>query len=127
MKKRKSDIFKHSHVRPNGIGLKHHANVPPVGWHNLVRIARENQFVVEDNLPRVRHFQSRNALKGSGLTATAGTEEGVKFAGRNIETDAVHGPDRSLVGDKVFLEVAYGQHSRLRYCAPNGSVIVGLG
>src|SRR4029077_6252336 len=112
VKKRERNIFKHGHVGPNGIGLKHHANVPAVGGHDDVCAPRKNQLVAECDFARIRHFQSRDTLKGGGLAAAARTEKSVKLSGSNIETDTVHSPNGRFIGDKVFLEVAYGQHSR---------------
>ena len=62
-------IFRHSHVGPQRVALKHHSRVA------LVRRDMGHILIAEKNLPRVGHVKTRNVPEQGRLATTARTQQ----------------------------------------------------
>jgi hypothetical protein len=82
-------------MRPNRVGLKHHAESPFVrGEENTLRRRRHNR-AIDQNLALVRFFQSSDEPKRRGFAAPRRTEQSKDLAGPNRETDVIDRIDAS--------------------------------
>ena len=79
-----SDVFKHGHVRENGIGLKHHVHGPLIG--------RDGRHVdaINEYLAFTGHFKARQHAQQRGLSTARWAEEGEEFPTRNFQGHAIH-------------------------------------
>src|SRR5271169_6748500 len=77
------DVFRHGHMRPEGIALKHHASVAAMG--------REpgDVLVAEEYPALVRNVKARQTAQESGFAAAAGAEEKEQLPRIDFEIEAV--------------------------------------
>src|SRR5712692_3095277 len=73
-RERKRDIFGDRHVRPDRVGLKHHADAAPINRYVHAGGAIEQRLAVHGDAPVVRRLQARNGTQGGGLAAAGGAE-----------------------------------------------------
>src|SRR5688572_31204816 len=86
----KSDIIEDAEVRPDGIGLKNHADAPFVDRDKDALLLREDLSVSDRDLPAVRRLQPGNGAQGGRLTATAGPQERIELPFADFERDSFH-------------------------------------
>ena len=72
-----SHIFKHGHVRPHGVGLEHHADVPALRGHKSIFPA--HQLIADEHLAAGGLFKARNDAQHGGFAAARGAQEGDEF------------------------------------------------
>ena len=75
-------------MRPDGVGLKHHADVAPLRRNECAVGGAINGLIVDQNFAGHRLFQSGDAAKRRGFAAAARAEQGKQFALANFEGDA---------------------------------------
>ena len=86
---REGHVLEHRQMRPNGIGLEHHADIAVIGLHNDPGFGIEDHHVVDRNEPGFRRFQPRDAAQRRGLAAAGGTEQRHQLPLRDLEADAI--------------------------------------
>ena len=71
-------IFKHGHVRPHGVGLEHHADVPALRGHKSIFPAHQ---LIADVTPRplVGFSKPGDDAQHGGFAAARGAQEGDEF------------------------------------------------
>src|SRR2546422_6039798 len=72
---RKGRVLEDVHVRPDGVGLEHHAEAAPVGRDEDVARRGIDDAVADADLARARPLQARARAQGRGLAAAARTEQ----------------------------------------------------
>ena len=87
---RKRDVFGHGHMRPDGVGLKHHADVALVRRHEQPFGGHDHGLIAEKNIARVGMFQTGDHAQRRGLAAAARTEQGEDLAVVNVEGKILH-------------------------------------
>ncbi len=83
-------ILRHRHVRPQRVGLEHHARVALVGR----RVG--DILAVEGDAPLGRVDEPRDHAQQRGLAAAGRPEQEEQLAGLDGQVDAVHGSGRGL-------------------------------
>src|SRR5207237_1327019 len=66
---REGGVLKYVHVRPDGVGLEHHAEIAPVGCNEDALLRRIDQPTISFDLARGRLLQPRNRAQRRGLAA----------------------------------------------------------
>ncbi len=77
---RKGDVFRHGHVRPNRIGLKHHADVALIGRQQPSAVTDHDRLIAEKDIAGVGCLQTGDHAQGGGLTAAARAEQSENLA-----------------------------------------------
>ncbi len=112
---RKGRVLKHVHVRPDGVGLEHHAEAAPVGRDEDVPGRGIDHAIADADLARPRPLQARDRAQRRGLAAAAGPQQREQLPLRHFESDVLRSLDdlAALVG--VFGEQPFDfQHAVLR-------------
>src|ERR1019366_1561890 len=86
---RERDIFEHRHVRPNRVGLKHHADVPVVWLNHHARVGIEHDLAVDRDAAALRCFQAGDAAQSRGLAATGGAQKRYQLPVGDLEIDMI--------------------------------------
>src|SRR5471032_280071 len=73
-RQRKAQVFRHGHVREQGVILEHHADIP------LVRRNVVDRAAAQLNFTRRRGFETREHHQAGGLARAGRTEQGKEFA-----------------------------------------------
>src|SRR5262245_48688575 len=106
-----ADIFGDGHVRPDRVGLKHHADFPLLRRKITPGTGRKDGFVVERDTPRIGFLQSRDATHQCGLPRTAGTQQDKELFFTDFKIDAVQGRHRLLARFEVLAQPGDSNHS----------------
>src|SRR5258708_5114285 len=88
---RKGRVLKHVHVRPDGVGLEHHAEAAPVGRDEDVPGRGIDHAVADADLARPRPLQARDRAQRRGLAAAAGAQQRKQLPLRYFEADILRG------------------------------------
>jgi len=96
-------------VRPNGIGLKYHADVSAVDGNKEIALARVDDLVADLDFSSRGFFQAGDAAQGCRFAAAAWPQQGDQAAGRDFKTDVI---DRSRVGGKFLGQMGHSDHGR---------------
>ena len=88
LRQRISDVLKNRHMRPDGVGLKDHADVAPLRRNECAVRRAVNRMIVDQNFPGQRLLQSGDAAKRRRFAAAARTEQGKQFALAHFEGHA---------------------------------------
>ncbi len=119
---REGDVVEHGHVRPDRVGLEHHAQAALVGRHvHVPAVARGEQDAVTDgDAAAVRLLQAGDGAQRRGLAAARGAEQGEQLALLDLEADVVDGEHRGrplallrLVAGEGLHEVVDGEHEEV--------------
>ncbi len=112
---RKGRVLEDVHVRPDGVGLEHHAEAAPVGRDEDVARRRIHHAVADADLPCARPLQARDRAQGRGLAAAARTEQSEQLPLRHLECHVLRGAHDLAAFVGVFGEKAFDfQHAILR-------------
>src|SRR5438876_2264778 len=90
---REGGVLKYVHVRPDGVGLEHHAEIAPVGCNEDALLRRIDQPTIGFDLAGSRLLQPRNRAQRRGLAAPRGSEQREQLTLRHLERDVLHGFD----------------------------------
>ena len=101
---RKRGVLKDVHVRPDGVGLKHHAEIALVGRNENGPARRIDRAPADLNLARSGLFQARDRAQRRGLAAARGAKQREQLALRHLERDVLHRLDRAAALVGVFGE-----------------------
>src|SRR5439155_12526939 len=107
---RKGDVFKDVQMRPDGVGLKHHADVALVRRDGDAARGREDQIVADKNLSFVRLLQTSHGAQGRRLAAATGSEQGIELPRLHFEADAADGVHGAAVGLVAEMEIRNANH-----------------
>ena len=105
-------VLPHGHVRPDRIGLKHHAEVAQARRHQDAAFGRRYDPAGNVDFTRCRVLQPRDAAQRRGLAAAGGTEQNHDLAGRHGKTDAI---DRRPADRKMLAQVGDFEGCRHRF------------
>ena len=97
-RKRERDIFEHRQMRPDRVGLEHHADIAVVRFDRQLRRAVEHRLSVDLDPAFLRRFQAGDAAQRGGLAAAGGAEQGDQLAVGDLEADMV---DDGLVAEAL--------------------------
>src|SRR5262245_6694452 len=106
-----ADIFGDGHVRPDRVGLKHHADFPLLRRTITSWTGRKDGFVVESDTARIGLLQSRDAAHQRGLPRTAGSQQDKELFFTDLKIDAVQGRYRLLARFEVLAQTGDGNHN----------------
>ncbi len=99
---RKGHVLEHVHVRPDRVGLKHHAEIAPVGRDEDTLGGREHDASAKLDLAALRPLQSGDGAQRRGLAAAARPEQREQGAVGHIERHVLCGFDGLTVGACIF-------------------------
>ncbi len=112
---RKGRVLEDVHVRPDGVGLEHHAEAAAVGRDEDTIRRRIHDAIRNTDLPRAGPLQARDRAQGRGLAAAARPQQREQLPLRHLECHVLRGAHdlAALVG--VFGEEPCDfQHAILR-------------
>src|SRR4030095_5535099 len=102
-------------MRPNGIGLKHHAELAllrrdPTWW-----IVRRKDSTCNANIATIRCFEPRDATKQGGFPGAAGTDDNEQLAFGDIQVERLDRGNDAVAHVKTFMQAANGDHAPLSF------------
>src|SRR5262245_29528989 len=106
-----ADVFGDSHVRPDRVGLKHHADFPLLGRKVTLRAGRKDGLVVESDTPRIGLLQSRDAAHQCGLPRTTRSQQDKVLFFTDLKIYAIQGRHRLLARFEVLTQTGDRNHS----------------
>ena len=111
------DVLLDVEMRKDRVGLKHHIGRPAIGRKLRLRLP------VDEDLPRIRHLESRQQAQQRGLAAAGGAEQREELAGADVEAEIIDGAQMPEVArDAADLDEALGRAhaagARSRVAAP---------
>src|SRR4029077_11621920 len=118
---RERDVFKNRHVRPDRVGLKHHADVASFRRHVDAPIGRDYHAAGDLHLSGIGLFKARDHAQGRRLAAAAGSKQGDHFALLDFERDVIDSGELA----EYFDEVSYFEKS-LAHELPKTSMSNGI-
>ena len=83
-------IVEDGHVRPDGVGLEHHAEPAPFGRHEEVAGGVAHDFPADADAPAAVLLQARDHPQGRRLAAARWAQQGEEFPGFHAQVDGVH-------------------------------------
>ena len=108
---RKGDVLEHVHVRPDRVGLEHHAEVALVGRDEDPLARRVDEASGDLDLARGRLLQPGDRAQRRGLAAAGGAEQREQLALRHVERHVLRGLDHGAVLVGIFGEQrSHAQH-----------------
>ena len=90
-------------MRPDGVGLKHHADAASFGSDEEIASGGADQDVANGDLAAVGPLQAGDAAQQRGLTRAAEPEQDEKLLVADINADVVDGMHRVAAG-LVYLQ-----------------------
>src|SRR5947209_10649524 len=112
MAQRVVDVLAHRHVRPDRVGLEHHADIARTRRHVHATLRRRDFIAADRDRAGGRLLQAGNAAQRRGLAATGRPEQHDDLAGRDAEADIVdrRAPDCELLAQ--MRDDQFGGHSK---------------
>ena len=108
---RKRHVLEDVHVRPDGVGLEHHAEIALVRRDENALVRRIDEPAGDLDLARNRLLQPGDRAQRRGLAAARRPEQREQFALRHLERDVLRGFDRATALVGVFGEErSYAEH-----------------
>src|SRR5262245_13357581 len=106
-----ADIFGDGHVRPDRVGLKHHADFPLLRRKATSRTGGKDGSVIESDTPCIGLLQSRDAAHQRGLPRTAGSQQDKELFFTDLKIDPIQGRYRLVPRFEVLAQTGDGNHS----------------
>ena len=94
--------MKNIHVRPDGVGLKHHPDGPFLGWNQNMSLRGKDAFAVDINFSVLRVLQSGDAAQSRALALAAGTEKREKLSLTDVDADVLYSANLPLIDNETF-------------------------
>ena len=101
---------------PDGVGLKHHAELALLRRDPSGRAIRRNDFAVDAHLAAVGNFQPGDAAQQCGFSRTAGTDDDEQLALGDFQVERLDRGDHAVADGEPFVQAADGNH-RIVVCA----------
>ena len=102
--KRIGHVIEDVHMRPDGVGLEHHAQSALLRGNADVLLLRPDHLAADADLARIRSLQPDDAAQQRGLAATAGSEQREYLVGRDRQIHVIEGRDRLAFGEIVLAD-----------------------
>ena len=107
-----SHVFENIQVRPNRVGLKHHADVAIIGRHEGSLGGGIDQIVADKNFVLAsRRFQPGDRAQRRGFAAPARAEQGEKLPLVNVDIDTTHRMHPAALGLIKDVEIFNANHT----------------
>ena len=110
-----SHVLLDRHMRPDRVGLEHHADVAQPRRHLHAVGGRRYQPPADADAAGRGMFEAGDAPQRGGLAAAGGAEQHHDLAGRHVKAHAVH---RRPAGDELLAQIANVERRR-HACAPS--------
>src|SRR5215470_3410099 len=107
----KGDVFKDIQMRPNGIGLKDHADVSFVRRYDNLRRRREDQVIADKDFSLVWCLQTGHRSQGGSFAAAARAEQRMELTLLDFQVDTADRVHTPLVGLVVDVKIANLDHT----------------
>ena len=108
---RKGDVLEHRHVRPDRVGLEHHADAAVARRHMDALVGVAYDLVGDDDFSGLRTLKAGEAAQRRGLAAAGGAEQRDQLAGADAERDAVDRVHNHVAGrDEGLPQIFNGEH-----------------
>ncbi len=114
-------VLEHVQVRPDRVGLEHHANRAVVHLDEDAARRVGHDAPADRDGPGVGVFEAGDAAQRRGLAAAAGTEQGIALAVGDIEADAIDDVDRALRAAKGLRQPLDSEHASSPRSARTGA------
>ena len=102
--------MKNVHVRPDRVGLKHHADFALLGGNKDTRHRRIDHASADLYFPSVWPFQAGDASERGRLTATAGSQKNAEITLGNFQINFFQRVDDPLLGVKSLAQLSNANH-----------------
>ena len=109
MPQRISDVLLDGHVRPDRVGLEHHADIAQTRRHLHAIGRRRYDAPANADAPGRGMLEPRDAAQRRGLAAAGGAEQHDDLAGRHVKAHPVHG---GPTDGELFAQIADVEGSR---------------
>ncbi len=111
---RERHVLEHVHVRPDGVGLEHHADVALVGRHHDMLLVRKDELVIDDDLAGGRPLETRETTQCRGLAAPRRPQHGVELAVLDLDVDPTHRVNAAFSAHIVNVQIPDLDHQTPR-------------
>src|SRR4030095_5987207 len=88
----------HTQVRPDGVGLEHHTNVPAIGRLSNALRAGVDYGITYHNTPTLGCFKPGDTTQNRGLPTPRGAKQGVELPGLDREAHTLDRPHWTISG-----------------------------
>ena len=105
---RERHVLGNRHMRPDRVGLEHHADVADVGRRHDAAAGRRDRLARDSDLAAVGVLEAGNAPQGRRLAATRGAEQRHELALRDLERDVRDDLVGAVDLDQAFDRDAHG-------------------
>src|SRR5688572_25612697 len=102
-------------MRPDRIGLKHHAKLALLRRDPAWRIVRRNDFTGDANIAAIRCFEPRDATKQGGFSGAAGADDHEQLAFGDIQIERLDRGNDAVGHEKTLMQAADGDHAPLSF------------
>src|SRR5918996_1662381 len=97
-------------MRPDGIKLENHADIPLVRRDGDFLLAREHQLIADGYLALLRRLQPGDRTQCGCFAAAAGTEQSEELPLPDVHVDAAYGVDLAALGVLADVELFDANH-----------------
>ena len=108
---REGDVLEHGQMRPDGIGLEHHADVALVRRHRHALRRIEHDAAADLDVPRIGGLEAGDAPQRRRLAAARGAEQADELA---VGGNEAHVVDDELVAEALAEPIDLDAHVRFR-------------
>ena len=115
---RKRHVVEHVHMRPNGVGLKHHPHRAAMRRNPSAVAPRHQRRALQRDLAVVRALQPSDAPQRRGLAASRRPQQREERPRLDLERDVLYRMDFALIGLEPLGEVAYLKRRRHKTSRP---------
>ncbi len=98
------DVVEHAQVRPDRVGLEHHAEAALLGGHGDAPGLRPDDVAADSDLAVVGRLQADDAAQQRRFAAAAWPEQREDVVGRNSEIDVIERANRPALGPIALAE-----------------------
>ena len=113
---RQGDVLRDRKMRPDGVGLKHHAELALLRRDPSGRAIRRNDLAVDANLAAVGNFQAGDAAQQGGFPRTAGADDDEQLALGDFQVERLDRGDHAVADGEPFVQAADGNHRMCNLC-----------
>jgi hypothetical protein len=124
----KGGVLEDRHVRPDRIGLEHHAEAAPVRRHEDVAAGGVDRLARHRDFAGLRALEAGDRAERSGLAAAARAKQREELAGGHVETHVLRGANAlAAVAQIIRAQGGDRQHLRPPGCRSAGRAIARRG
>src|SRR5262245_51508975 len=97
-------------MRPDGVGLKHHAELTLLRRHPRGRVVRGNNMAGDPYFTPIGSFKAGHAAEQGGLAGAAGTNDDEELSFGDFQVESFDRGNRAVANDETFIQTADRNH-----------------